>query len=39
MRTGDFMTMKTKRTLAIGGGIGYTDTEMYQNGNKKGYFG
>ena len=22
-----------------GGGIGYTDTEMYQNGNKIGYFG
>lgn len=22
-----------------GGGIGYTDNEMYQNGNKRGYFG
>lgn len=22
-----------------GGGIGYTDNEMYQNGNKIGYFG
>ncbi len=22
-----------------GGGVGYTDTEMYQNGNKIGYFG